>query len=357
MDSDKDIIDKIIVDQTREYYSKVLNKSSDLKTNACCTTVRYPDHIIKAFKNINDEILSTYYGCGIIIPDCIENMNIVDLGCGTGRDVYLLGQLVGENGSVLGIDMTREQLDIAEKYLEEHRQLNNFKQTNVDFKQGYIELLPELNLKNNHYDIVVSNCVVNLSCNKELVLKNIYNLLKTGGEFYFSDVYSSQRIPEYLRKDQVLWGECLSGALYWNDFINLAKKCGFTDPRLVASNPITIKNKELEGKIGHIKFYSATYRLFKLPNMLEPDCEDYGQAVIYRGTIPYNPEYWELDGHHKIIKGKIFPVCGNTWNMLKHSRFQEHFTFIGDFNNHYGIFDGCGKSMPFENSVSDNKCC
>ena len=118
MDSDKDIIDKIIVDQTREYYSKVLNKSSDLKTNACCTTVRYPDHIIKAFKNINDEILSTYYGCGIIIPDCIENMNIVDLGCGTGRDVYLLGQLVGENGSVLGIDMTREQLDIAEKYLQ-----------------------------------------------------------------------------------------------------------------------------------------------------------------------------------------------------------------------------------------------
>ena len=139
--------------------------------------------------------------------------------------------------------------------------------------------------------------------------------------------------------------------------INLAKKCGFTDPRLVSSNPITIQNKELEDKIGHIKFYSATYRLFKLPNMLEPDCEDYGQAVIYRGTIPYNPEYWELDGHHKIIKGKIFPVCGNTWNMLKHSRFQEHFTFIGDFNNHYGIFDGCGKSMPFDNSVSDNKCC
>ena len=69
--------------------------------------------------------------------------------------------------------------------------------------------MPELNLKNNYYDIVVSNCVVNLSCNKELVLKNIYNLLKTGGEFYFSDVYSSQRIPEYLRKDQVLWGECL----------------------------------------------------------------------------------------------------------------------------------------------------
>ena len=75
---------------------------------------------------------------------------------------------------------------------------------------------------------------------------NIYNLLNSGGEFYFSDVYSSQRIPKDLLQDSVLWGECLSGALYWNDFINIAKKCGFTDPRLIKSNLITVKNKDLE---------------------------------------------------------------------------------------------------------------
>ena len=347
-------IDQAIINQTKEYYGRVLNKSTDLKTNACCTAVKYPDYILDAFKNINDEILSSYYGCGVIVPDCLQGMNIIDLGCGTGRDVYLLSQLVGEEGSVLGIDMTREQLDVAEKYKEEHRELNNFKESNISFRQGYIELLPQLNLKNDYYDIIVSNCVVNLSSNKELVLKNIFNLLKTGGEFYFSDVYSSQRVPENLKNDKVLWGECLSGALYWNDFINLAKKCGFKDPRLVSSAPITIRNKELEAKIGHIEFYSATYRLFKLPNLLEPDCEDYGQAVKYKGTIQNNPEYWELDGHHKIIRDKIFPVCGNTWNMLKHSRFNEHFEFIGNFNNHYGIFQGCGKSIPFTN---DGNCC
>ena len=352
-------IDPSIIKDTQEYYGKILNKSSDLKTNACCTMIKYPDYILNAFKKISDEILGSYYGCGIIIPDCLEGANIIDLGCGTGRDVYLLSQLVGEQGNVLGIDMTREQLDIAEKYIEQHRNINNYQKSNVSFKQAYIELLPELNLPNNSYDIIVSNCVVNLSSNKELVLKNIYNLLKTGGEFYFSDVYSSQRIADELKHDKVLWGECLSGALYWNDFIHLAKKCGFMDPRLVTSEPITIQNKELEKKIGHIKFYSATYRLFKLPDLLEPDCEDYGQAVIYKGTIPNNPEYWNLDGHHKIIKNKIFPVCGNTWNMLYHSRFNKHFEFIGNFNNHYGIFDGCGKSIPFadNNNNNSNSCC
>ena len=357
MDSQINNIDSIIVNQTKEYYGKILNKSSDLKTNACCTYVKYPEYILKAFKNINDEILQSYYGCGIIIPDCLEKMNVIDLGCGTGRDVYLLSQLVGEEGNVLGIDMTTKQLNIAKKYLDEHCELNNFKKSNIEFKQGYIELLPQLNLKNNYYDIIVSNCVINLSCNKEMVLKNIYNLLKTGGEFYFSDVYSLQRIPENLRKDKVLWGECLSGALYWNDFINMAKKCGFTDPRLVSSKPINIENKEIEKKIGHIKFYSATYRLFKLPNLLESDCEDYGQAVIYKGTIPYNTESWNLDEHHNFKKKYVSPVCGNTWNMLKYSRFNKHFEFIGNFDEHFGIFSGCGKSIPFVNDLNENSNC
>ena len=143
-------IDQVIINQTKEYYGRVLNKSTDLKTNACCTAIKYPDYILDAFKNINNEILSSYYGCGVIVPDCLQGMNIIDLGCGTGRDVYLLSQLVGEEGSVLGIDMTREQLDVAEKYKEEHRKLNNFKESNISFRQGYIELLPQLNLKNNY---------------------------------------------------------------------------------------------------------------------------------------------------------------------------------------------------------------
>ena len=342
-----------VVKETQHYYGDVLKKSSDLKTNACCTMESIPNHVKDKLKNIHDNVLSTYYGCGLVMPDCLENTKILDLGCGSGRDVYLLSQFVGRNGRVIGVDMTDNQLEIAQNKLKYHMDKFGYLNSNVEFKKGNIEELDTLGIEND-LDIVVSNCVVNLCKDKERVLKNVFNLLKTGGEFYFSDVYSSQRIPSELAQDPVLWGECLSGALYWNDFLNIAKKCGFTDPRLVKSNLITVKNKELEEKVGDIKFYSATYRLFKLPGILESDCEDYGQAVIYKGTIPEHRASWNLDNHHKIIAGKIFPVCGNTWNMLNCTRFKDHFEFIGDFNTHYGIFAGCGTGIPFEDGGS---CC
>ena len=347
-----------IIDETKEYYGKVIKQTSDLKTDACCENVKPPDFIIKYLNNIHEDITNTYYGCGLNIPDCLEKCDVLDLGCGSGRDVYLLAQMVGQNGSVSGVDMTDNQLSLAMKYKDYHLEKFNFsKKENIYFYKGYIEQLQNIQFNTKSYDLIVSNCVVNLCQNKEKVFKGVYELLKKGGEFYFSDVYSTHRISKDLRSDKVLWGECLSGALYWNDFINLAKKCGFTDPRLVKYNEIGIKNKDIEKKLGHIKFYSATYRLFKLPELLDPDCEDFGQAVIYLGTIKNNPEYWELDSHHKMIKGKVFPVCGNTFNMLYHSRFREHFQFIGNFDNHYGIFDGCGKSCPFLENTKNVSCC
>jgi len=100
--------------------------------------------------------MAKYYGCGLTIPDQLKGLTVVDLGSGSGRDVYIASQLVGEQGQVIGIDMTDEQLDVANRH-------------------------------------------------------------------NFSDVYSDRRIPENLRKDPVLWGECLSGALYWNDFLKTAK--------------------------------------------------------------------------------------------------------------------------------------
>ena len=205
--------------KVKEYYGKILKKSSDLKTNACCTNIKYPEYILNSLKKIHDNIINSYYGCGLVIPDCLKNKKIMDLGCGTGRDVYLLSQFVGENGFITGIDMTDEQLDKANNYIEYHTNVNNYVRPNVEFKKGYIEKLDELNLEKNSYDIIVSNCVVNLSPNKESVFKQVYNMLKNGGEFYFSDVYSSKRIPKDLQNDDILWGECLSGALYSNDFL------------------------------------------------------------------------------------------------------------------------------------------
>lgn len=317
-----------------------------------------PDHIVDAMVNVHDEVHAKYYGCGLCLPEDLEGLSILDLGCGAGRDVYIASQLVGATGRVVGVDMTQEQLDVALKHKEWHA--DKFGYSNVDFKLGYIERLGELGLADASFDIIVSNCVINLSPDKEAVFREAYRLLKPGGELYFSDVYADRRMPKHLREDPVLWGECVSGALYWNDFHNLAKKCGFLDPRLMKDNVLTINNKKLEAKLGQIKVYSATYRLWKLDD-LESHCEDYGQAVIYKGTVPVCPDVFELDGHHAIEKGRVFCVCGNTWKMMHDTRFKRHFDFIGNFDTHYGIYDGCGTSIPFasakDGSSGGGACC
>jgi len=338
---------------TEDYYGEILKKSSDLKTNACCTGSSPALHLRPLLSKIHEDITSSYYGCGLVFPDSIQGTRVLDLGCGTGRDVYLLAQLVGEKGSVVGVDMTKNQLDVAIRHVEYHRAAFGYKKSNVEFHAGFIERLDEIAaLAPGSFDVVVSNCVVNLCPDKRKVLQQVYRLLKPGGEMYFSDVYASQRVPADLTEDKEFWGECLSGALYYNDFQRLAIECGFKDPRLVTDSPITIDNARLQARVGgRVDFYSATYRLFKIDE-LEPDCEDYGQAVIYNGGCAHAPHAFTLDGHHTIQTGKVFPVCGNTYRMLHDTRFHQYFSFIGDWSRHFGLFEGCDKGIPFASAGS-----
>jgi SAM-dependent methyltransferase len=177
----------------------------------------------------------------------------------------------------------------------------------VRFLEGYIEKLGELDLKPNSFDVIVSNCVINLSTDKLAVLKGAYDLLKPGGEMFFADVYADRRLPDAVRADPELYGECLGGALYWSDFLSLAKQAGFRDPRLVSDRPISVNDERFIAKLGAAKFFSATYRLFKLDE-LESLCEDYGQAVIYKGGIEHTGDVFVLDKHHVIERGKVFPL-------------------------------------------------
>ncbi len=335
-------------EEVQHYYGKTLTASEDLQTNACCD--QHPPVWLRPILSlVHEEVVARYYGCGLVAPQLLAGTRVLDLGSGSGRDCYVLSYLVGEQGEVVGVDMTAEQLQIARRHQDYHRDKFGFKQGNVRFLEGYIEQLDKLGLPDDHFDVVVSNCVLNLSPDKEKVLHEVFRVLKPGGEFYFSDVYADRRIGEDMRRDPVLYGECLSGALYWNDFLNLARGAGFGDPRLVEDRPITINNDAIAERLAPARFYSATYRLFKLAGM-EPACEDYGQAVIYRGTIPHHQQLFILDKHHYIERGKVFPVCGNTWRMLHDTRFAPHFEFIGTTETHYGLFEGCGAAIPFDDT-------
>ncbi len=341
-----------------EYYGQVLETKKDLKTNACCSLEKLPAYVKEPLKLIDEEVQLKFYGCGGPIPLVLKGMKVLDLGCGTGRDCFVLSYHVGEEGEIVGVDMTDEQLDIANKYLLIQTEKFGYKNPNVRFLKGYIEDLAGLGIPDNYFDLVISNCVVNLSPDKPAVLKEVFRVLKKGGEFFFSDVYVDRRLPQWAKEDPVLLGECLGGALYWKDFERLCKKTGFNDPRIYACSKIDLLDKETADKVGFANFNSITYRLFKLNN-LEDACEDYGQSAIYKGNIEYSPHCFELDNHHIFKKNKPLLVCSNTARMLQDTRLTNHFSVTGDLSTHYGLFEGCGETPIITSPKKSEKggCC
>jgi len=341
----------------KEYYGKVLQHKDDLKTGACCTEDALPSDIRKIVDNIEDEIVSRFYGCGSPIPPVLEGCSVLDLGCGTGRDVYIASSLVGENGFVTGVDITDGQLEVAKKHLDRQMERFGYKNHNVAFRKCYIEDLSGAGIKDNSVDVVISNCVINLSPDKRSVFSEIFRVLKPGGELYFSDVFSGRRIPEGLIDDQVLHGECLSGAMYVEDFRRMMRDAGCADYRVVSSRKFEVDDPEVYEKIGMIDFYSMTIRAFKLD--MEDICEDYGQAAAYLGTIKGHPHFFDLDDHHRFITGKPMLVCGNTAAMIQDTRLAKHFKVSGDRSVHYGPFE-CAPA-PAASEVNESSppasCC
>lgn len=300
---------------------------------------------------IHPEVSARYYGCGLVAPDALEGLRILDLGCGAGRDVYLLLRLVGADGEVVGVDMTREQLAVAERHRDYHATRYGHARSNVRFIAGRIEALGELGLEPGGFDLIVSNCVINLSPDKPAVLEQAHALLKVGGEFYFSDVYADRRVPSELQSDPVLYGECLAGALYWNDFLRLARRVGFADPRLVEDRPLCVTDPGIAERLGPIRAFSATYRLFKLPG-LESEGEDYGETATYLGTLPGHPERWRLDKHHVFPTGQAVAISRNTCLMVRDSRFATHFKIGHSDGRHRGLFTEPERGFPFATTAS-----
>ena len=312
-----------ILENVKEYYGKVLQSSDDLKTQACVAQGRALNAYVKcAISAVHEEVSARYYGCGLVIPAAVGGTKVLDLGSGSGRDCFALSKLVGEDGEVVGIDMTKEQIEVARQYIDYHTTKFNYSAPNTSFVDGFIEDLSGAGLQPSHFDIIVSNCVVNLSPDKLAVLKQAYDVLKEGGELYFSDVYTDTMLGDDVRKNKVLWGECISGALHWKQLHELAAQVGFSKPYLVTTSPIEIDRPEFLEILGDAKFCSATYRLFKLP------AHKYaGTCVLYDGSLPGHEDSLVFDHKTTLETEKMACVSGDKVAALAASRFKDTLTF------------------------------
>jgi len=335
----------------RSYYGETLQSSCDLRTTACCSIDAMPEYLRTILNQLHPEVRDRFYGCGSPLPPALDGMTVLDLGCGSGRDAYLLSKLVGERGRVIGIDMTAQQLEVAEQHRDFHARAFGHTRSNVTFHLGDLANLAALGIDEASVDVVVSNCVLNLVPDKRRAFAEIFRVLKPGGELYFSDVYSDRRLPHELLADPVLLGECLAGALYVEDFRRLLGELGVADARMCTRSSIALTDEAIEQKIGFAHFESITWRAFRLP--LEDRCEDYGQVATYLGTIPAHPHRFVLDDHHLFGSGKPLRVCGNSADMLAGSRYEAHFRIDGDKQRHFGLFD-CTPATPASTSAS---CC
>ena len=330
----------------QQFYGQRLQRTADLSTKACCT-----DDTARRFSDVlamlPDEVRERQYGCGCPLPvDDLRGLTVLDLGAGAGVDAFIALHSVGPQGAVHGVDMTAEQLDVARRNADTVARRFEHPQTNVTFHEDYIEtadVIPDASI-----DLVISDCVINLSPAKEEVFRTIWRVLRPGGEFYVSDIAADRRVPDRIRQDPTLVAECLGGAEYEHDWFDQMRHAGFADPRVVERRVI---QREALGE--PIVFSSLTVRGFKLPDM-DSRCEDYGQSAVYRGSMRNTPARFVLDDHHVFEAQRPAAVCRNTARMLTETRLGPHFEVTAPVR-HFGLF-ACGPT-PTVLDAPGGACC
>ncbi len=336
-------------DHLRHYYGPHLKKSSDLSQKACCTQETEKRHA-EILELIPEEVKQRHYGCGCPIPDDeLSGLTVLDLGSGAGVDAFIMAHKVGPGGFVHGIDMTDEQLAIAGQYAPEVARRFGYHRPNTAFHKDFIEVAESI--PDESIDLVISDCVINLSPRKDLVFETIHRVLKKGAEFYISDIAADRRVPENIREDQELVAECLGGAQYEHDWFDTMKDRGFTDPRVVRRTVV-----QTEAKGEPIAFSSLTVRGFKFGEPLDRRCEDYGQVAVYNGSSPGAPARFLFDDHHVFETDRPTAVCRNTARMLTETRLGRYFGVTPPVK-HFGLF-ACGvTAQAADGAASAGNCC
>lgn len=264
-----------ITQTVSDRYTKAVNTGEQM----CCPTSYDMGHL-KTF--IPEEVLKISYGCGT--PAGLKTVQagetVLDIGSGGGIDCFEASRLVGPTGRVIGIDMTDAMLDIARKNAVVVAANLGYPASNVEFRKGLADAMPA---EDGTIDLIISNCVINLAPDKRKVFREMYRVAKPGGRFTISDIVSDQTVPQYLVHDTQKWGDCLSGALTFTDYMNGMTEAGFLGIHLVKFSSWRV--------IDGIRFFSVTltgYKLATAPNNSSVRYATlrgpFSRVVVERGT-------------------------------------------------------------------------
>ncbi|MBI2213948.1 MAG: arsenite methyltransferase [Acidobacteria bacterium] len=221
-----------IRDRVRERYAHVALTTGEAP---CCGTDCHPVEASEAIGYTADELASIPgdanpgVGCGnpTAVAEIREGETIVDLGSGGGIDCFLAAKATGPNGRVIGIDMTDEMLERARRGARD----GGF--SNVEFRKGFIEELP---LDDASADLVISNCVINLSPDKPRVFREVYRALKPGGRLVISDIVVTEALPEAVQRSIEAYVGCIAGALHIDDYLDAIRAAGFSEVEVISKN-------------------------------------------------------------------------------------------------------------------------
>ena len=218
----------------REGYAERAKKGSSCcaPASSCCSSGSAAQTISKAIGYTDDELTSVPeganlgLGCGnpIALASLKEGETVLDLGSGAGFDCFLAANKVGKEGKVIGVDMTPEMIEKA----RENAQESNYE--NVEFRLGEIESIPAAD---NAVDVVISNCVINLSPDKKRVFREAFRVLKSGGRLMVSDIVLREELPDFIKNSIAAYVGCISGAMVRNEYIEAVKEAGFHEVKIV----------------------------------------------------------------------------------------------------------------------------
>jgi arsenite methyltransferase len=237
-----------IKEAVREKYSNAARSVLTGKPSCCAPkegdSITRDLYALAETEGLPPEAVIASLGCGN--PSAVAQLNpgetVLDLGSGGGIDVLLSAKRVGPEGRAIGLDMTEEMLELARGNAQRAGA------TNVEFLKGEIENIP---LPDASVDVIISNCVINLSADKRRVLAEAFRVLRGGGRFAVSDVVRRGEMPEAMKRNLELWAGCIAGALEENEYRDFLTEAGFTD--------VTIE----ETRIHHEGLFSAIVRAGK----------------------------------------------------------------------------------------------